>query len=158
MISGLLLAINSYRLNRSVEITEMLNDTFWFVWVATWPTFIVQFLTFASAVIVDCRPKPLFPKVLAAVNILVSIIPIPGNVSAHCFKTGPLAWNGAMSFWVPGVSWMLLVASEFVCLIRSISTEAAYNKENGFSNPDSVGNGSSNELGKGGDATVNVQA
>lgn len=123
MTSGLLLAITAYRPDRSAEITQVLNDTFWFVWVMTWPTFIVQFLAFASAVLVDHRPHPLFPKPLALFNILVSVIPLPGNLAAHCVKTGPVAWNGAMGFWTPGMAWMTLVVAEFVCLIRAISTE-----------------------------------
>ncbi|KAI0849535.1 membrane protein [Daldinia vernicosa] len=158
MISGLLLAINAYRLDRSVEITQMMNDMFWFVWVSTWPTFIVQFIAFASAVIVDRRPQPLFPKPLAIFNIFVSIIAIPGNVSAHCVKTGPLAWNGAMGFWTPGMSWVVLAAAEFVCLIRAISTETTSGEVIACTSPDGSGNGPSSGFGQGGGSIGDASA
>ncbi|KAM0817694.1 putative Integral membrane protein [Seiridium cardinale] len=152
MISGLLLAITAYRPDRPVEITEMLNDTFWFVWVMTWPTFIVQFLTFASAILMDRRPQPLFPKPLAVFNILVSLIPIPGNVAAHCVKTGPLAWNGAMSFWVPGMSWMVLIIVEFTCLIRAISTEGKSGESTTCASPHGAGIDPRSEITEGKDS------
>ncbi|KAI1455094.1 membrane protein [Annulohypoxylon moriforme] len=155
-ISGLLLAINAYRLDRPVEITQLLNDMFWFVWAMTWPTFIVQFTTLASAVIVDRRPKPLFPKPLAMLAIFVSVIVMPGNLSVHCFKTGPLAWNGAMGFWIPAVSWAVLVTTELVCLIRSIPAETTFKKEASCANTANVGTGANGKFNKGGDAMDGV--
>lgn len=122
LMSGLILAVANYRLDRSAEITQALNDLFWFIIVMTWPAFMAQSLALAYAVIIDCRPKPLFPKPIAVVNIIVSILYVPG-ISVHCFTTGPLAWNGSVSFWIPICAFGAQTIIDSICLVRAVSTD-----------------------------------
>ncbi|POR33836.1 Uncharacterized protein TPAR_05967 [Tolypocladium paradoxum] len=122
VMSGLILAVANYRLDRSAEITQALNDLFWFIVVMTWPVFTAQSIAIAYAIVIDCRPKPLFPKPIAMVNIMASILYVPG-IAVHCVKTGPLAWNGSVSFWIPLCAFGVQTVIDCICLVRAVSTE-----------------------------------
>lgn len=82
-----------------------------------WPTFMVQNFAFAYAIVLDNRPRPLFPKELIIVNILMPII-FAFATGIHCEKDGPLAYNGAFAFYVIGFTFVvqLIVDGTYVWL------------------------------------------
>ncbi|KIM93375.1 hypothetical protein OIDMADRAFT_138039 [Oidiodendron maius Zn] len=122
IMSGMVLAVTSYRLDRPVEITQALNDLFWVTYCMPWPAFIVQNFAFAYAIIIDRRSKPLFPKSIAVLNIIAPTLYIPA-AALHCFKTGPLAWNGSVTFWIPASGWCVQAIVDCFCLVQAVSTE-----------------------------------
>ncbi|KAH7118453.1 hypothetical protein EDB81DRAFT_667660, partial [Dactylonectria macrodidyma] len=123
IMPGMILAVTNYRLDRPAEITQVMNELFWITALMPWPTFMAQNFAFVFAILIDTRPIPLFPKPIAIVNILFPIIFIPG-IAMHTVYTGPLAWNGAMTFWVAGLTFGLQLIVDSICLMRAISTEA----------------------------------
>ncbi|KAM4066543.1 putative integral membrane protein [Hirsutella rhossiliensis] len=122
LLPGLMLAVANYRLDRPVEITQTLNDMFWITFLLPWPTFMAQSFTIAYAIIIDSRPKPLFPKPTAILNIVAPFIYVLA-AAVHCVKTGPMAWNGAVAFWIPLVAFGCQVVIDSICLIRALSAE-----------------------------------
>ncbi|KAI1180035.1 hypothetical protein F4777DRAFT_358263 [Nemania sp. FL0916] len=114
MLTGILLATAAFRPDRPAELTQMLNDLFWLVWAAAWPTFVVQFLAFGFAAMGE------FPRALAVFSVYMSVIALVADLSTHYFHTGPLAWNGVVGFWLPGLSWVVMMGLELVCLVRVI--------------------------------------
>lgn len=96
-----------------------------------WPTFMVQNFAFAYAIILDDRPKPLFPKELVVVNVLMPII-FSFTSGVHTVKSGPLAWNGAFAFYVIGVMFVLQLVLDGVYLWLAAREEE---RENGCANP-----------------------
>ncbi|PNY19956.1 Uncharacterized protein TCAP_07432 [Tolypocladium capitatum] len=120
---GLILAATNYRLERPAEITQALNDLFWFMAVLSWPIFMAQGFALAYAILIDCRPKPPFPKPIAIVSIVVPILYVPG-IAVHCTKTGPLAWSGVLSFWIPLCAFGVQTVIDSICLLRAVFTEA----------------------------------
>jgi len=123
ILPGIILAATSYRPYRPVEITQMFNDFFWICAFMPWPTFIAQNFAFSYAIIYDSRKKPLFPKELAILNIITPILLTPA-IGMHCKKTGSVAYNGAMTFWVPGVAFCLQLILDSWYLYASIRDEA----------------------------------
>lgn len=123
IMPAVVLAATNFRLDRPVEITQALNDLFWVVLVMTYPPMMVQFACIAYATIIDCRPNLLFPKPIAILSILLSVTAVPATVALHCTKTGPIAWNGAVSFWLPLIIWVLQIVMETLCLARAVSTD-----------------------------------
>ncbi|KAF2493805.1 integral membrane protein [Lophium mytilinum] len=123
ILPGIILAATSYRPDRPVEITQAMNDFFWLCALMPFPTFMVQNFAFAYAIIVDPRKKPLFPKELAIINILVPILFTPA-VGMHCTYTGPVAYNGAMGFWLPGTIFCLQLVVDAWYLFLSIREES----------------------------------
>jgi hypothetical protein len=123
VLSGLVLAVATYRLERYAEITQTLNDFFWILIVMGGYTFVAQYSALAYGIIVDNGATPVFPKTMAITNILASIIFLPGIVAVHTVKTGPLAWNGIIAFWIPAVVWGILIVFDAFCLIQATFTE-----------------------------------
>jgi hypothetical protein len=124
MIPAMILATAAYRLDRPAEITQALNELFWITALMPWPTFMAQNFAFAYAIMIDQREKPLFPKWIAILNISVPIIFVPG-IAIHTTTTGPLAWNGAWSFWLAGLTFCLQLIVDSFCLVRAVGNEPA---------------------------------
>lgn len=87
-----------------------------------WPTFMVQNFAFAYAIIVDRRKSSLFPKELAIVNIFMPIL-FSVATGMHTVYSGPLAWNGAITFYIIGFTFVLQVCVDSVYLALAARQE-----------------------------------
>jgi hypothetical protein len=67
----------------------------------------------AVAIRLDRQPQPVFPRWVATFNIAIAVAVAPSAFAA-VFRTGPLAWNGAVSFWLRVCAYVLYVAVMFV--------------------------------------------
>jgi hypothetical protein len=122
IVGGIALALAVFRVDRSAEITILLNDMVWLNFIMGFPAYGVQGIAVAWGAITDKRPKPCFPKFLA----ITPIIALPFFLLVlltHGFKTGPFAWNGGLSFWTPTVLYFGQVTIEYVALWRAISSQ-----------------------------------
>ncbi|GME53124.1 uncharacterized protein B0J15DRAFT_571027 [Neofusicoccum parvum] len=122
IMPGIILGVANFDLDRPAEITKMMVELFWITALMPWPTFMTQNFAFSFAVLTDNRPKPLFPKYIALLNVISPILFVPAS-AMHCTKTGPVAWNGALTFWVLGVVFCLQLFIDSACLFRAISNE-----------------------------------
>ncbi|KAH8660386.1 integral membrane protein [Xylariales sp. PMI_506] len=122
MLPGVVLCITSFRPDRSPELTQALNDFFWIVALMPWPTFMVQNFAFVYAIILDQRAKPLFPKWLIPFNIIMPIL-FAFATGIHTQMTGPLAWNGVITFWIVGFSFVVQLIVDAVYLALSAREE-----------------------------------
>ena len=73
---------------------------------------IAQMATLALAVRLDDQPRPVFPRWVAAFNIAIAVAVAPSAFAA-VFHTGPLAWNGAVSFWLRVCAYVLYLVVMF---------------------------------------------
>ncbi|KAL8276979.1 hypothetical protein RQP46_010614 [Phenoliferia psychrophenolica] len=119
MIPGIIVCVANFDLDRPIEITQAFIQLFWIGFFMAWPTFFIQNFAFAFAILADTREKPLFPKWIIGVNTIIPILFIPAT-ACHVTKTGPIAWDGIMSFWVPGCLFSLQVFIESACLARAV--------------------------------------
>lgn len=90
----------TYRPQRSPEITQALFDLCWLMFVGVVSTAVIQCVAIAVAIMGDDRPQPIFPRWVGLFNVWTAIIFSLGGVIVF-FKTGPLAWNGIFTFWIP---------------------------------------------------------
>lgn len=139
----ILLCVANYDLDRPVDITQALMQLFWLVAFMPWPTFLVQNVAFAYAILTDTRAKPLFPKWMAIVNVITPLCFVPASAMGVT-RRGPLSWNGARSsfssfslcipcitdnyhlvvtFWVPGMTFCLQLFIDSACLAIAVSNE-----------------------------------
>jgi len=65
--------------------------------------FIVQDFAFSYAVLQDRREKPLVPRWMAWVSFVLSMFYWLA-LGVPMVKSGPMAWNGALAFWVTAVA------------------------------------------------------
>ena len=100
----------------------LLNDLAWITFTAPVGTMVGQNVCLALAVSLDKRAVPVFPRWIAPFSIVTAVAIAPA-VGAAVFTTGPLAWNGLISFWVRlGAFFINTVVMLFV-LRRAIKQE-----------------------------------
>jgi hypothetical protein len=121
ILSGLIQAAACFRLDRSPEITLAFNDFFCLSLMLLSPPFIAQEIAFTYAALIDSRPNPILPKPAIIGNFISSIVLVP-PLSAHAFKSGPLAWNGAVNFWVFMFVYCVVQFINFYYLVRAMSS------------------------------------
>lgn len=119
MVPSIFFASTIYRLDRDPVLTQLLSDTAWFAFAMPFPPFIAQDLAISYAILSDRRPEPLFPHWLAWVNTGLTIGFYPA-LGVHCVHRGPLAWNGALSFWVGAVAFSIQVGLLVFYLLKVV--------------------------------------
>ncbi|AFM16252.1 hypothetical protein Mycch_1451 [Mycolicibacterium chubuense NBB4] len=87
----------AFRPERNPQLISLLNDMAWFFFIAPVGPIIVANLCLAISIYLDTRPDPIFPRWVAHFNIAVAVLLVPSAFSL-LHKSGPLAWNGALSF------------------------------------------------------------
>ena len=86
-----------YRPDRDPQLISLLNDMAWFFFVTPAGILVVQNLCLAGAIYLDERPQPVFPRWVAHFNVVTALLFVPAAFSV-LHKTGPLAWDGALTF------------------------------------------------------------
>lgn len=100
MLPAIILSTAAFRADRPAEIVLMLHD------LATFATFLpfsvatLEAWVIAAAIFCDRSAKPAFPRWLGHFNILAGLSYIPMGLVA-LFKTGILASNGLVGWWIP---------------------------------------------------------
>lgn len=89
-----------YRLERDPALTQLLNDLSWLLFTLVTSQFATQEFAISGGILSDTRAKPLVPHWVAWINSSLTLTYIPAY-SAHCVRKGPMAWDGAVTFWLP---------------------------------------------------------
>jgi len=122
VIPYVFMLVSTYRADQHPDVTRALYDISWFFFLGVVSTFVLQLAIFGIAVLIDRRPKPIFPRWLGYVNIWLAMAFTPASFLVF-FKTGPLAWNGLLVWWVPVFAFLLWFVPNFVCLLRAIDAD-----------------------------------
>lgn len=112
LIEAMFWSIAAYRPDRPPVITQTLNDIAWFFTVMPFALIFVQALAIAAAVLTDKRAEPVYPRWVGYFNVWCACLYVPGGTCTF-FKSGPLAWNGVLAFWLPATvycTWFVTMA------------------------------------------------
>lgn len=93
-------------------VVQAFNDLGFFLFLYTWPPFGILMVIIAIAIFRDVNAEPIFPRWVAYYNIYAAIGMAPASFMG-LFKTGPLAYNGILAFWVVAVDffvWMVVMS------------------------------------------------
>lgn len=99
MFPIMIFATAAFRPERDPALTELLNDLGWLIIIPAFPTFFAQFGAIALGIWLDQAERPVFPRWAAYFNLWIALMFIPGGF-AYFFRTGPLAWDGVLDFWL----------------------------------------------------------
>jgi hypothetical protein len=128
IIPMMIFLIATYRPEtRSAEITSTLNDAGWLFFVMTVFPGPPMMLSFAIPVLRDRRANPVFPRWAGYLSIWAEFMFIPGALAVFV-KSGPLAWNGVLAFYVPLFTfaiWMLVLSKLMLDAIAAQAREEA---------------------------------
>lgn len=122
ILPGLLWCVAAFRPDRPVEITHALNDLAWFIAICPWPVTFIQMLICGFAILKHSSTNPIFPRWVGFFNLWGALTFVPGALLPF-FKTGPFAWNGMLSFWVPGSIFGIWFIVMQVMVLKAINKE-----------------------------------
>jgi hypothetical protein len=114
-----------FRPDRDPQLISLLNDMAWFFFIAPVGCLIVQNLCLAGSIYLDARPEPVFPRWVAHFNVLAALLLVPGAF-AFLHKTGPLAWNGSLSFSLRLLTFAVYVAVMFFVLLSIVNKQVEH--------------------------------
>ncbi|TFV59731.1 hypothetical protein E4P42_07540 [Mycobacterium sp. PS03-16] len=116
--------VAAFRPDRSPELVQLLNDMAWIIFVAPVGMLVGQNLLLALAVFFDRGHQPVFPRWIGHYAVLTAVAMTPA-AGAAVFTQGPLAWDGAVAFWVRNGAFALFVMVMFVVAYRAVQRQAA---------------------------------
>lgn len=93
----LLMAIIAFRPDRGGDLTVMLNDVAWLLFLTPIIPFILQNLAVAASALLD--PRSPFPRWVGYLNCWIAFT-FSFDVLALAIHTGPFRWNGVLIFWL----------------------------------------------------------
>jgi hypothetical protein len=114
--------IAAFRPERSDDAIQMLNDLGWVPFTGLIYTIFVQNLIIGIAVLGDKRERPVFPRWFGYFSIWIAIAYTPACLDAF-FVTGPLAWNGILSWWLSLVSFCIYIIVITTMMLRTVNPE-----------------------------------
>ena len=106
--------ITAFRPERNPDITQTLNDISWLLLITPAPPFLVQLFSLGYAVLNDRSGLQLLPRWFGYACFWFGLMFTPAIV-AFFLKTGPFAWNGLFSFWIPLVAFFSLFLMVVYC-------------------------------------------
>ncbi len=118
----------AFRPERSPELVMLLNDMAWLIFIAPVGAIVAQNLLLALAVYFDtgpqsASPNPVFPRWVGHFAVVTALAIAPA-VGAAIFRTGPLAWDGAVSFWLRNGAFAAFVIVMFFVLRAALHRQA----------------------------------
>ena len=120
IVPGPFYAVTAYRADViSPDIIYFMNDFNFITLLIVWQPAAVQNISIATAILMDKKAKPLFPRWVAFVNLWVAlgfacILPL------LFFYEGPFAWSGLFPFWIPATVFGTWFAVMTIALFKAI--------------------------------------
>lgn len=124
LVANVCWLLAAFRPERSPELTQLLNDLAWITFTILVPFFIGQCVILALAIYFDNPGRPVFNRWVAYFNLLVAAALAPAAFVGVSL-TGPLAWDGLLSFWVKNIAIALWIIVMGVVLGKTVYRERA---------------------------------
>jgi hypothetical protein len=126
LIANICWLLAAFRPERVPELTQMFNDFAWITFTTQVPFLIGQSVILALAIYFDDQPHPVFKRWVAHFNLLVAAALMPAAFVGLAL-TGPLAWDGVLSFWLKNAAIAVWIVVTGVVLGQAVYGERAKN-------------------------------
>jgi hypothetical protein len=113
----------AFRPDRNPELVLLLNDMAWLIFIAPVGALVAMNLLLAAAIYFDNGPNPVFGRWVGHYSLATALAIAPA-VGAAIFRTGPLAWDGLLSFWLRNGAFALFVVVMFFVLRAALHRQA----------------------------------
>jgi len=104
---------------RSLEDTLLFSDLFWVMFVGVVCTGMMEWLAIGIAILRDRHEHPIYPRWVGYVNLWLAFLFCPGEF-VFFFQDGPLAWNGALSWYATVIGFFVWLVVMVVMTLRAI--------------------------------------
>jgi len=122
LVANIFWLLAAFRPERNPELTQMFNDLAWLTFTSQVPFLIAQSVVLALAIYADDPHRPVFPRWVAHFNLLVAAALVPAAFVALTLS-GPVAWDGALSFWGKNIAIWVWIVVVGIVLGRAIRRE-----------------------------------
>jgi hypothetical protein len=120
LIANLFWLLGAFRPDRNPDLTQLLNDVAWITFTAGVPPFLIgQSVVLALAIHMDRQPQPVFARWVAHFNLVIAAALVPAAFTGLTLS-GPVAWDGFLSFWVRNIAIALWIVVMAIVLGRNI--------------------------------------
>ena len=112
LMADLFWLLAAFRPMRNPQLTQMFNDLAWVTFSSQVGFLIAQSVILALAIYLDRQERPVFPLWVGHFNLAVAALLTPGAFVGAAM-TGPIAWDGLLTFWVRNVAiglWIIVMA------------------------------------------------
>jgi hypothetical protein len=99
----------------------MLNDMAWILFVGPPSMIVLQMISVGGVVLQDRATDPVLPRWVGYYNLWAALVSACGT-TVPFFKTGPLAWDGLFTYWIPVGAFVGFVGVNRVALHRALRT------------------------------------
>lgn len=117
-------SIATFRPDRPPEIQQMLTDFGWLSLETQWALTTVQMWAMAFIGLADKNTPPLWPKWVCWLSIWCGASFAPASLTQY-LKTGPFAWDGLLSFYIPYAAWLVWCLTISVYMVRDVKRRLA---------------------------------
>lgn len=117
----LIMSVTAFRPDRPGELTVLLNDLSWLLFITPISPFIIQNVSIAAGILTS--KNQLFPRWLGYFNLWVGFT-FSFDIIPYAFHSGPMAWNGILIFWLALTSYSLWVLAMGFGILSATSKEA----------------------------------
>jgi hypothetical protein len=124
LIANVCWLLAAFRPERNPELTQMFNDFAWITFTTLVPFLIAQSVIVALAIYFDDPSRPVFKRWVAHFNLLVAAALVPAAFVGLALS-GPMAWDGTLSFWLKNISIAVWIVVMGVVLGQAIYRERA---------------------------------
>ena len=108
-----------YRAERAPQTVQALSDLGWLPFVGGWAVPAAQSAALAVVILADRRAQPIFPRWAGYFNIWIALLYVPA-ILLPFFKSGPLAWNGVLPFWLGAAAFFGWIVVMTVLSLRAL--------------------------------------
>ena len=122
LMANLFWLLAAFRPTRDPQLTMLFNDLAWVTFSTQVGFLIAQSVILALAIHLDRRERPVFPRWVAHFNLVVAALLAPAAF-AGTTMTGPIAWDGLLTFWVRNVAIGVWIVVMGVVLARATVRE-----------------------------------
>jgi hypothetical protein len=120
--------VAAFRPDRGPELVQLLNDMAWIIFIAPVGMLVAQNLLLALAVYFDTGPRPVFPRWVGHYSLATAVAMAPAAAAA-VVTSGPLAWDGVVSFWLRNGAFAAFVVVMFFVLRGVLRRQAAEQRD-----------------------------
>jgi len=122
IVAALCWVVAAFRPERAADDILLLSDLGFVLAIMPFFIFVVWNVALAVAIFGDRRPEPAYPRWAAYLCLWLAFTYLPGGCLAF-FRTGPLAWDGALAFFVPAIAFFVWMIVMTVLTFRAMSRE-----------------------------------
>lgn len=112
-------AAATFRPERDPELLRLLTDLGWLSFELQWVLTTMQMVAMAFVGLADKRETPLFPRWACFLSIWCGLSFAPASLTLY-LKTGPFAWDGVLSYYIPWSAWLVWCAVISGYMIRDV--------------------------------------